>query len=121
MGAAARGRDESVTVPAATFFSPATGLVITSGSVEVIAGKSVEWELQLTSSGGPSLAADAQNVTIGSVNLGFRPRTYNAPFTGWPGAGALQGLTANTGPMTVRWSDAARTSPGMVIGGSWPI
>ncbi|MFC8733567.1 hypothetical protein ACFT5B_14150 [Luteimicrobium sp. NPDC057192] len=112
----------SKTIAAADFFAPVAGLTIASGSVEVIADKSIVWELQLNNSGGPSLAAGAQSIALGNINAPFKPRTYYSPFIGWPGSGACFGLVnASTGQITVRWSDAAHATPAFVLGGSWPI
>ncbi|MFC8732189.1 hypothetical protein ACFT5B_07005 [Luteimicrobium sp. NPDC057192] len=113
---------ETVTVAASDFFAPASGLTIASGSVEVIGGKSLSWQLQLTNSGGPSLTSGSQSVVLGSVKAPYMPRTYYAPFTGWPGSGFVSGLVqAGTGETRARWSDAAHSTPTFVIGGGWPI
>jgi hypothetical protein len=114
--------DESVTVPPADFFTPASGITISSGSVEVIAGKSVVWELYLTTDAAYPLTAGGMNVSIGTVKSPYRPRTYFAPFTGWPTSGLCSGLVANgNGDTTLRWTSTSVVDANFVLGGSWPI
>lgn len=104
------------------FFTPVAGITVAAFAAEV-SGRAITWQMSL--SGMPAVGAGANNILLGTVAAGYRPRVGFASWQGWLSGGSplMTGLCASNGAVGIRWSHAA-VSAGLNntwLAGSWPI